>query len=71
MKLHKIGHIVSFKLGAKELNAPDRAWIRFIERLKREIPPDDRIYHDENKSWAVDEKYEQKLKVLVRYYFEA
>ncbi len=70
MKLTKDGHVISFKLGAKELNAPDRAWIRFVERLKRAIPTTDRIYHEEAKSWAIDVKYEGKLKLLINHYFE-
>ncbi len=70
MKLKKDGHITTFRLGDKELKVPDRAWIRFIESLKREIPSEFRFYHPEDKTWCIDIEYEPVLDKLINKYFK-
>ena len=70
MKLTKTGHILSFQAEEQELNAPNNAYWRFKENLKKNIPPEYRIYDPETKTWGIDEEYWGALAVLTRRYFE-
>lgn len=68
MKLKKHGHILSFQLEDRELNAPHRMGWRFIENLKKNIPPEGRDYDPETNTWSIDEEYWPALAVLTRRY---
>ncbi len=70
MIISYIGHLLRFKLEARELNAPDNACWRFIEEIKKNIKPEHRDYDSENKEWYIDRKYEPILKILKTDYFK-
>ena len=70
MKTKYLGHILKFKLEVKELNAPDRAWIRFIETMKKNIPWEHRDYDEDSEAWYIDRKYEPIIKILRKHYFK-